>query len=55
MPQYEAEFDQKVQAVCNIYTQAQELAKSGERVLCNDEMTGIQALERLAPGLPLDV
>jgi DDE superfamily endonuclease len=42
-----------VQGVCDIYAQAQELAKNGERVLCNDELTGVQALERLAPGLPL--
>jgi len=30
-----------------------ERAKLGERTVCIDEMTGIQALERLAPDLPL--
>jgi transposase len=29
------------------------LARQGERVVCNDEMTGVQALERKHPGLPL--
>ena len=36
-----------------IYHQAQELAQQGERVISNDEMTGVQALERKHPGLPL--
>jgi transposase len=29
------------------------LAQQGERVVCNDELTGVQALERKHPGLPL--
>jgi len=29
------------------------LSKQGERVISNDEMTGVQALERKHPGLPL--
>jgi transposase len=29
------------------------LAEQGEKVICNDEMTGVQALERKHPGLPL--
>jgi hypothetical protein len=29
------------------------LAQQGEKVVCNDEMTGVQALERKHPGLPL--
>jgi len=36
-----------------LYHQAQELSKQGERVISNDEMTGVQALERKHPGLPL--
>lgn len=39
--------------MCELYEQALELAQSGERVVCNDELTGIQALERRHPGLPL--
>lgn len=46
-------FDEKVQDVCELYRRAQELTESGERVLSTDEMTGVQALERLHPTLPM--
>lgn len=36
-----------------MYRQAPALAAQGERVLCSDELTGVQALERKHPGLPL--
>lgn len=36
-----------------MYGQAPALAAQGERVLCSDELTGVQALERKHPGLPL--
>lgn len=36
-----------------MYAAAPQLAATGERVLSMDEMTGVQALERAAPGLPL--
>lgn len=36
-----------------MYYRAQELAEQGERIISNDEMTGVQALERKHPGLPL--
>jgi len=36
-----------------LYHQAPELAEKGERLLSTDEMTGVQALERTEPGLPL--
>jgi putative transposase len=36
-----------------VYEQAPALAAAGERVLSTDEMTGVQALQRLHPGLPL--
>jgi putative transposase len=42
-----------VEDICNLYRQAPELAEQGERVLSTDEMTGVQALERKAPNLPL--
>jgi transposase len=45
--------DQKIQAVCQLYEQAPVLAAQGERVVCTDEMTGVQALQRKHPGLPL--
>jgi transposase len=39
--------------VCQLYRSAQELAKEGEVVLSTDEMTGVQALERKHPTLPM--
>jgi transposase len=39
--------------VCQVYEQAAELAKHGERTLSTDELTGVQALERKHSGLPL--
>jgi len=36
-----------------LYQQAPTLAAQGERTLCIDELTGVQALERKHPGLPL--
>lgn len=36
-----------------LYQQAPALAEKGEKVISNDEMTGVQALERKHPGLPL--
>lgn len=36
-----------------MYQQAQALSEQGEKIISNDEMTGVQALERKHPGLPL--
>jgi transposase len=52
-PAYEADFDAKVSDINEMYKQAPELAKQGQRVESVDEMTGVQALERKHPGLPL--
>jgi len=43
----------KVAAVCALYRAAPALAAAGERVVSSDELTGVQALERTHPGLPL--
>jgi transposase len=39
--------------VCARYQAAPALAAAGERVVSTDELTGVQALERTHPGLPL--
>ncbi len=39
--------------ICQVSEQAPELAKHGERTMSSDELTGVQALERKHPGLPL--
>lgn len=52
-PGYEADFDAKVADINELYKQAPELAKQGQRVESVDEMTGVQALERKYPDLPM--
>jgi transposase len=42
-----------VQDINQLYQQAPALAQQGEAVVSTDEMTGVQALERKFPGLPL--
>ncbi len=39
--------------VSGLYQAAPQLAAAGERVLSTDELTGVQALERKHPGLPV--
>jgi transposase len=46
-------FDEKVKDINELYHQAPELAEKGEAVMSTDEMTGVQALERKHPGLPM--
>lgn len=43
----------KERDITHLYLSAVERAKLGERTVCIDEMTGIQALERKAPDLPV--
>jgi len=52
-PAYEEGFDEKVADINEVYTQAPERAKQGQRTESLDEMTGVQALERKHPGLPM--
>ncbi len=39
--------------VSGLYQAAPQLAAQGERVISTDELTGVQALERKHPGLPV--
>ena len=52
-PEPDAQLDQKVADINTLYRQAPALAEQGERTLSSDELTGVQALERKHPGLPL--
>ena len=52
-PAYEADFDAKVSDLNQLYKEAPELAKQGQRIESTDEMTGVQALERKHPDLPM--
>jgi hypothetical protein len=52
-PSQEPERDRRITDVCTVYQRAPERAITGERTISIDEMTGVQALERAAPGLPM--
>lgn len=52
-PAYEEGFDDKVTDINEVYRQAPERAKQGQRTESLDEMTGVQALERKHPDLPM--
>ena len=47
------QFDEKVKDINTLYRQAPELAQKSERALCTDELSGVQALERKHPKLPI--
>ncbi len=52
-PPNDDQLDAKVADLCALYRDAPALAAQGDRVITTDELTGIQALERKHPGLPL--
>jgi transposase len=45
--------EERIIDVCGVYREAPARAIQGERTVSADEMTGVQALERAAPGLPM--
>jgi transposase len=46
-------FGRQVDEVCGLYAQAGRLAEQGVHLVSTDEKTGIQALERIHPDLPM--
>jgi hypothetical protein len=52
-PARDERFGAAAEALCRLYREAPTLAARGERVVSTDELTGVQALERLRPGLPV--
>lgn len=52
-PDYEDDFDERVEAINDLYHRAPALLEQKERVMSTDEMTGVQALERKHPTLPM--
>ncbi|MDQ5852564.1 MAG: hypothetical protein M3380_10955 [Chloroflexota bacterium] len=52
-PPKDDQFDAKVGDICSVYREAPVRAAQGDRSVTTDELTGIQALERKHPGLPL--
>lgn len=45
--------EEQVKAICTVYAEATARAEQGEVTVSTDELTGVQALERKHPGLPL--
>jgi transposase len=45
--------DEKIAQGCEVYAKAPQRAKGGERTISMDELTGVQALERKHPDLPM--
>jgi hypothetical protein len=52
-PAAEPDAEAKIADVCAVYREAPARAGRGERTLSTDELTGVQALERAAPSLPM--
>ncbi len=52
-PDDPAELAEQICTVCDIYEATPALAAQGTHVISTDEMTGVQALERLHPSLPM--
>ena len=46
--------EEKIKEICEVYGKAKERVEQGERTISNDEMTGVQALERISPDLPME-
>src|SRR5439155_7632319 len=52
-PPQDPERDEQIKATCMVYEEATGRAEQGEVTVSTDELTGVQALERKHPGLPL--
>ncbi len=52
-PKPDPEFEAKCADICAAYLKAPGLAEQGTRTVSVDEMSGVQALERAAPSLPV--
>src|SRR5215471_3445542 len=49
---HDEDFDAKARHICHLYAQALEVYQQGRLVICCDEKTGMQVLERKAPTKP---
>jgi hypothetical protein len=52
-PVYDPHFKEKVTDINTLYRLAPELTEKGERIMSTDELSGVQALERKHPTLPM--
>ena len=51
-PAADVDRDTKIADVCAVYRTASDRAQAGQRTVSTDELTHVQALERLGPDLP---
>ena len=51
---HDPDFLQKAEAVCKLYVSAPQLSQQGRLLICSDEKTGMQILERMAPTQPAE-
>jgi transposase len=52
-PVHDPQLGEKVTDINTLYRQAPELTEKGERIMSTDELSGVQALERKHPTLPM--
>lgn len=52
-PVYDPQFNEKVTDINTLYRLAPELTEKGERIMSTDELSGVQALKRKHPTLPM--
>jgi transposase len=52
-PVHDPQLNEKVTDINTLYRQAPELTEKGERIMSTDELSGVQALERKHPTLPM--
>ena len=51
---HDPDFDEKAREICQLYVDAPKLYQQGRLVLCSDEKTGMQILERKYPTRPVE-
>jgi transposase len=51
---HDPDFDTKAQAICRLYVKAPQLYQRGRLVICSDEKTGMQILQRKHPTQPVE-
>jgi len=51
---HDPDFDEKAREICQLYVDAPKLYQQGRLVICSDEKTGMQILERKYPTRPVE-
>ena len=51
---HDPDFDEKAREICQLYVEAPQLYQQGRLVICTDEKTGMQILERKHPTRPVE-